>query len=78
MLERGECIRRGRNPFHCGFEERVHQMQRKFAVALALFALLGTAPLLSACYTTAGAGKDLQAAGQGISHSAQENTTYRP
>jgi predicted small secreted protein len=50
----------------------------KLAMALAILALAGAAPLLSACYTTAGAGKDLQAAGHGITHSAQENTTYRP
>jgi predicted small secreted protein len=53
-------------------------MRRKLCVVLTLLTLVATAPLLSACYTTAGAGKDLQAAGQGISHSAQENTTYRP
>jgi predicted small secreted protein len=50
----------------------------KFTMALAVLALVGAVPLLSACYTTAGAGKDLQAAGQGITHSAHENTTYRP
>ena len=53
-------------------------MRKKFAAALAVLAIAATAPLLSACYTTAGAGKDLQAAGHGITHSAQENTTYRP
>jgi predicted small secreted protein len=53
-------------------------MQRKLAFVLTLVALAGTAPLLSACYTTRGAGQDLQAAGQGIEHSAEKNTTYRP
>jgi predicted small secreted protein len=53
-------------------------MRNKLTLALTLLALAATAPLLSACYTTAGAGQDLQAAGHGISHSAQENTTYRP
>ena len=53
-------------------------MRTKLSVALTLLALAAAAPLLSACYTTAGAGKDLQAAGHGISHSAQENTGYRP
>jgi predicted small secreted protein len=53
-------------------------MRKKFAVTLTVLAIAATAPLLSACYTTAGAGKDLQAAGHGITHSAQENTTYRP
>ena len=53
-------------------------MQRKFALILTLLALVGTAPLLTACYTTAGAGQDIQAAGKGIEHSAEKNTTYRP
>jgi predicted small secreted protein len=53
-------------------------MQRKFALVLALLVLAGTAPLLTACYTTAGAGQDLQAAGKGIENSAEKNTTYRP
>jgi len=53
-------------------------MQRKLAVILTLLALAGTVPLLSACYTTAGAGEDLRAAGRGIQNSAERNTTYRP
>jgi predicted small secreted protein len=53
-------------------------MQRKFAIALALLALVGAAPLLTACYTTAGAGQDLQAAGHGLERSADRNTNYRP
>jgi predicted small secreted protein len=53
-------------------------MRSKLTLALALAALVGAAPLLSACYTTAGAGKDIQAAGQGITNSADKNTTYRP
>jgi predicted small secreted protein len=53
-------------------------MRNKLALVLALLALVGTAPLLTACYTTAGAGQDLQAAGRGIEHSAEKNTNYRP
>lgn len=53
-------------------------MQRKLALILALLALAGTTPLLSACYTTRGAGQDLQAAGQGLERSADRNTSYRP
>jgi predicted small secreted protein len=53
-------------------------MQRKLAIILAVVALAGTAPLLSACYTTRGAGEDLQAAGHGLEHSAERNTNYRP
>jgi predicted small secreted protein len=53
-------------------------MRRKIAIMIALASLVATAPLLSACYTTAGAGRDLQAAGHGITHSADEHTDYRP
>lgn len=53
-------------------------MRKKLATLIAIATLLATAPLLSACYTTAGAGKDLQAAGQGLTNSADKNTNYRP
>jgi predicted small secreted protein len=53
-------------------------MRRKIATLIALATLVATAPLLSACYTTAGAGKDLQAAGKSMSNSAQDHTNYRP
>lgn len=33
-------------------------------------------PVLSACYTTRGAGEDLSAAGKSIEHSADKNTSY--
>jgi predicted small secreted protein len=53
-------------------------MKRKLTIVLAVLALAGTAPLLSACYTTQGAGQDLQAAGHGLERSADRNTNYRP
>ncbi len=53
-------------------------MQRKLAIVLAMLGLAVTAPSLTACNTTAGAGQDLQAAGRGLEHSAERNTTYRP
>ncbi len=53
-------------------------MRSKLAVVLALLTLVGTAPLLSACYTAQGAGQDLQAAGHGLENSAERNTGYRP
>jgi predicted small secreted protein len=53
-------------------------MRRKIATLVALVTLLATAPLLSACYTTQGAGKDLQAAGQSLDNSAANHTNYRP
>jgi predicted small secreted protein len=53
-------------------------MQTKLVPILALLALAGAVPLLSACYTTAGAGQDLQAAGRGLENSADRHTGYRP
>jgi predicted small secreted protein len=58
--------------------EKGSSMQRKLAIVLALLALVGTAPVLTACYTTAGAGEDLQAAGHKLERSADRNTGYRP
>jgi len=43
-------------------------------LALALLALLGAAPLLGACHTTAGAGEDISAAGNAIQQSADRHT----
>jgi predicted small secreted protein len=53
-------------------------MRRNARLAFALFALAAAAPILSACYTTRGAGEDLSAAGQSISHAADRNTDYKP
>jgi predicted small secreted protein len=53
-------------------------MRRKLAIILAIVALAGTTPLLSACYATRDAGEDLQAAGHGLERSAERNTNYRP
>ena len=49
-------------------------MRTQLSVALALFILLGAAPLLGACHTTAGAGEDISATGHAIAHSADKNT----
>lgn len=49
-------------------------MSRKLLFGLALFALAGMAPLLSACNTTAGAGKDISATGQAIDKAATQAT----
>lgn len=53
-------------------------MHRKFAIGLTLLALLGVAPLLSACYTARGVGQDVSAAGQGLSNTAEKHTGYSP
>jgi predicted small secreted protein len=49
-------------------------MRKNLAMALiSLFMLAGAAPLLSACNTTSGAGKDISATGHAITRSADEN-----
>ena len=60
-------------------------MPRKISLAVTIITLLAAAPLLSACYTTEGAGQDIKAAGHGVSHagqdlsnSAAEHAPYRP
>jgi len=40
---------------------------------LAIALLLGALPLLAACNTTAGAGKDMSAAGAAVTESARKN-----
>ncbi len=47
-------------------------------MALALLILAAAAPSLSACYTMQGAGQDMSAAGNGLTNSADRNTTYKP
>jgi len=49
-------------------------MRTKLSIALALLVLIGVAPLLGACHTTAGAGEDISATGHAITHSAEKNT----
>ena len=53
-------------------------MRTKARVWLALALLVAAAPMLSACYTTQGAGEDLSAAGRGISGTAEKHTDYKP
>ena len=48
-------------------------MNMKLSVALALLALIGIAPMLGACNTTAGAGQDLSKAGNAITNSADKH-----
>ncbi|HVC59398.1 MAG TPA: entericidin A/B family lipoprotein [Acetobacteraceae bacterium] len=49
-------------------------MSKTLSIALTLLVLLGAAPLLGACNTTAGAGQDISATGHAITHSAERNT----
>jgi predicted small secreted protein len=54
--------------------KRTIAMRRNLSIALTLLALLGVAPLLGACHTTAGAGRDISATGQALTHDADKNT----
>lgn len=49
-------------------------MRANILIALTVLVLLGAAPLLSACHTTAGAGRDISATGHAITHSADKNS----
>jgi predicted small secreted protein len=51
-------------------------MRTRATIWLTLALLVAAAPILSACYTTRGAGEDLSAAGHGIEHAADKNTHY--
>jgi len=48
--------------------------KRTTLLTLTLIALLGAMPLLGACHTTAGAGKDISKVGDKIEEEAVENT----
>lgn len=48
-------------------------MPKNFMRALTLLALLGVAPLLGACHTTAGVGEDISQGGKAIEHSAEKH-----
>jgi predicted small secreted protein len=54
----------------------VYMRNRLAITALTLLVLVGSAGLLGACNTTAGAGKDMSAAGEAIEKSAEENKGY--
>jgi predicted small secreted protein len=49
-------------------------MRKNLSIALTLLALIGLAPMLGACHTTAGAGEDLSASGHAITNSAEKHT----
>jgi predicted small secreted protein len=46
---------------------------RTTLLAFTLLALIGAAPLLAACHTTAGAGEDISSAGRAIERSADKH-----
>ena len=49
-------------------------MRRKLCLALAMLTLIGAAPLLGACHTTAGAGQDVSATGKAVTDTAKKLT----
>ncbi len=53
-------------------------MTKSFRIALTLAALIGVAPMLSACHTTAGVGQDLSQGGQALSNTANANAPKSP
>jgi predicted small secreted protein len=67
----------GRPVWRHSFQHRTHAkdfiMRKNISLALTLLALLGLAPLLGACHTTAGAGQDLSAGGHAITNSAEKH-----
>jgi predicted small secreted protein len=48
-------------------------MRKNITLALTLLAVIGLAPMLGACHTTAGAGEDLSAGGHALTHSADKH-----
>lgn len=50
----------------------------KFRLVLTLAALVGIAPALSACHTTAGMGQDVSQAGHAVTNSANNNAPSSP
>jgi predicted small secreted protein len=53
-------------------------MTKPFRLAITLAALIGVAPALSACHTTAGVGQDLSQGGHALSNSANANAPTKP
>ena len=53
-------------------------MFKLFLWAFAFFALLGAAPLLTACHTTAGFGQDVSQGGHALTNSANAHAPAKP
>jgi len=48
-------------------------MRKNISKVLTLLALVGLAPVLSACNTTAGVGEDISAGGRAVTNSAEKH-----
>jgi predicted small secreted protein len=53
-------------------------MTKSFRIAFTLAGLIGMAPMLSACHTTAGVGQDLSQGGHALTNSADANAPHTP
>jgi len=53
-------------------------IMKNFRLAFTLAALIGAAPLLSACHTTAGIGQDVSQGGHALTNSANANAPSSP
>ncbi len=53
-------------------------MTKSFRLVLTLAALVGVAPALTACHTTAGVGQDVSQAGHAVTNSANANAPNSP
>ncbi len=53
-------------------------MTKSFRLAVTLAALVGAAPLLSACHTTAGVGQDISQGGTALQNAANNNAPAAP
>ncbi len=53
-------------------------MMKQFRLAAVLAALVGLAPVLGACHTTAGVGQDLSQGGHALTNSADSNAPQNP
>lgn len=51
-------------------------MRRKLSLALLCAMLFGAMPLLTACHTMAGAGRDMSTAGHKLTNSADQNMEH--
>ena len=51
---------------------------KTYRLAITLAALLGAAPLLAACHTTAGVGQELTQGGKALTNSANANAPTNP
>jgi predicted small secreted protein len=48
-------------------------MRKNLSIALTLLVLVGAAPILGACQTTAAAGEDISAGGKALTNSAEKH-----